>query len=135
MAAAGLTLVVQTRAFDRIHYALMLAVSNAAIGGPTTLFFGIEGVEALRAEGLAGLTTAAGETGEAFTGRLQAAGAATPDDLFEALVELEAGLFACDTGLVVAGLKPGDIRSDLGVQVTGLTDILARAEGGRIVYV
>ena len=33
------------------------------------------------------------------------------------------------------GLKPGDIRSDLGVQVTGLTDILARAEGGRIVYV
>ncbi|MEQ9121994.1 MAG: hypothetical protein RIM80_05450 [Alphaproteobacteria bacterium] len=81
MALSGLTLVVQTRALDRIHYALMLAVSAAA------------------------------------------------------LAELEARFAACDTGLAVAGLSAEDLRVDVPIETTGLADVLASAESGRIVYV
>lgn len=135
MALSGLTLVVQTRALDRIHYALMLAVSAAALGAPTTIFFAIEGVHALEAKGLDRLETAAGEPGRAFLDRLAAAGAAAPDELIAALAELEARFAACDTGLAVAGLSAEDLRDDVPIETTGLADVLASAESGRIVYV
>jgi peroxiredoxin family protein len=135
MAERGLTLIIQTKALDRIHYALMLAVSNAAMDGPTTLFFAIEGVEALRALPWGRLSTAAGEDGDAFIERLENAGAATPDELLMALNELEARLTICDTGLAVAGLTQTSLRQDFQIEVTGLTEIISSAGQTNLVYV
>lgn len=135
MAQAGLTLIVQTRALDRAHYALMLAASAAALDVPTTIFFGIEGVQALTPDAWDVLETAAGETSTDYLGRIEAAGVAHPEDLLEALSELGVRLAVCDTGLAVAGLGPGDLRDDLDLEVTGLADVIAAAGDGRIVYV
>ena len=135
MPPSSLTVVVQSRALDRIHYALMLAASAAATGAATTLFFAIEGVEALKPGALERLTTAAGEAPDAFLGRLAGANAAAPDELLEALSELGARFAACDTGLAVAGASLDDLRKDLKIDVTGLTEILGGAGDGRVIYV
>mgnify|MGYP002632780735 CR=1 FL=1 len=136
----GLTLILQTRALDRIHYALMLAATSAALGASTTLFFAIEGVAALIPDALTGkapqiLATAAGESGEAFLGRLETAGAAAPEELIAALAELEARFAVCDTGLAVAGLTLAELRQDIPLDLTGLTEILAAGKDMRLVYV
>lgn len=135
MASTGLTVILQSRALDRAHYALMLAASSAALDGPTTLFFGVEGVHALASDAWDTLRTAAGEAAPAYLARVEAAGVAHPEDLLEALGELGVRLAACDSGLAVAGMQPGDIRDDLDLEVTGLADILASAGGTRLVYV
>lgn len=135
MPPSSLTVVVQSRALDRIHYALMLAASAAATGAATTLFFAIEGVEALKPGAFEALRTAAGESAEDYGARLKKANAAAPDELLEALAELGARFAACDTGLAVAGAAPSDLREDLGIDVTGLTEILASAGDDRIIYV
>lgn len=135
MALPGLTLIVQTRAIDRLHYALMLAAANAALGGPTTLFFAVEGVAAFETGGWGALPTAAGEPGADFLQRLEDVGVAHPDDLLDALAEMGARLAVCDSALAVAGLSEGDLRPEPTLEVTGLADILAASADGRIVYV
>lgn len=135
MAARGLTLIVQTNAVDRVHYALMLAASNAALGGATTLFFAVEGVTALTAGAWPGLATASGEPANAYFARLETAGVAHPDDLVEALAELDARFAVCDTALAVAGYRLEDLRDDVRLDVTGLTDILASSGENRLLYV
>jgi len=135
MALPGLTLIIQTRALDRIHYALMLGVSNAALGGTTTLFFAVEGVQGLTRDALPDLETAAGEAGAAYLARVEAGGVALPDELFAALAELQARIAACDSGLAVAGLDAADLRQDIPVEITGLADILAGGKDARLVYV
>ncbi len=135
MSLPGLTLIVQSRAIDRLHYALMLAAANAALGGPTTLFFAVEGVAAFESGGWDALATSAGEPGVDFLKRLDSAGVAHPDDLLEALAELGARLAVCDSALAVAGLLADDLNPEPALEVTGLADILAASSEGRIVYV
>lgn len=135
MAKPGLTIIVQTRALDRAHYALMLAASSAALDTPTTIFFAIEGVQLLTPDPWDELSTAAGETAAAYLFRLEESGVAHPEDLLEALGELNCRLAVCDTGLAVAGMTLADIREDLDLEVTGLADVIAAPEAGRIVYV
>mgnify|MGYP003700772087 CR=1 FL=1 len=134
MPQEGLTIIVQTRALDRVHYALMLAAANAAVGAPTAIFFGIEGVHALGGGGFDGLRTAAGEVSADYLKRVSASGGASPDDLLTALAELEVWIAACDTGLAVAEMSPADLRSDIAIDVTGLTDVLSKSDG-RLIYV
>lgn len=135
MSLGGLTIIVQTSALDRAHYALMMAASAAALDAATTVFFGIEGVVALRPAPWDDLQTAAGEDGAAFLDRLEVAGVAHPEDLISVLGELGARVAVCDSGLAVAQMDFADLRTDLEIEVTGLADILASAEDGRIVYV
>lgn len=135
MAAAGLTLILQSKAIDRVHYAFTLAVSNAALGRPTTIFFATEGVEALRPDAWIDLSTAAGEKGQAFLDRLEAAKVADPDTLLDALQELDVRLAACDSALAIAGLTHADLRDDCPLEVTGLADILTSAGDNRLLYI
>ena len=135
MAVTGLTIILQSKAVDRIHYALMLAAANAALDAPTTLFFATEAVEALTPGALGALKTSAGEAGAAYLARLEQAGVASPADLLEALTELEAELAVCDTALAAAGLAAGDLDRAERFSTTGLTDILARGMTHRLVYV
>ena len=136
MALSSLTIIIQTRALDRIHYALMLAAANAALDGPTTVFFGIEATEVFGSAGWDGLETAAGEAASAYFARLEAAGVAHPEDLLDAVGELGARIAVCDSGLAVADIAPADLAVAIGqdapFEVTGLADILASAEGGRL---
>lgn len=135
MSLAGLTIIVQSKALDRVHYALMMAVSAAALDAPTTVFFAIEGVEALRSSAWTDLRTAAGDDGTAYIDRLEAASVAHPEDLLSALGELDARIAVCDSALAVAGMTTADLRADLSIEVTGLADVLSDPAAARIVYV
>lgn len=135
MSLPGLTIIIQTSALDRVHYALMMAASASALDAPTTVFFAIEGVVALQPSPWEDLRTAAGEDGAAYLDRLDAAGVVHPEDLISVLGELGARVAACDSALAVAAMDSAAFRTDLPIEVTGLADILAEAGEGRIVYI
>ena len=129
MAAQPLTFIIQSASPDRVHYALMMAASNAALGGPVTLFFGIG------AEGVLRASPHAEQELAAFSEKLDGAGIASLDDLLAALVELDCRIAVCDSALAFAAITAANLRADIPVEVTGLTDILAHANGGQIIYV
>lgn len=113
----------------------MLAASAAALDAPTTIFFAIEGVEALRPSAWDNLSTAAGEDGNFYFDKLEVAGVAHPEELILALDEMDARIAACDSALAVASMTVADLRADLSIDVTGLADVLCEAAAARIVYV
>lgn len=129
MPAQPIALIIQNKNIERIHYALMVAVSNAALGGRTTLFFALGVAGALRPGGFSSPTDAA------FLERLTAANIATPEELLEALAELEARICVCDSAMAFENLALADLRQDVAIEVTGLTDIIANVGDGQIIYV
>jgi peroxiredoxin family protein len=129
MAAQPLTFIIQSSAPERVHYALMMAASNAAIGGAVTLFFAM-GAAALLKPG-----TMSENEWAAFEAKLARANVASPNELLAALSELEARIGVCDAALAYESLEFDALRSDIAVEVTGLTDILAHLDGGQIIYV
>lgn len=135
MSLGRLTIIIQTKALDRVHYALMLAASHAALDGKVHLFFGIEGVETLKVNNWPNLKTASGEGGAAYLDRLEVAGAAHPDELFSALKELDVEITACDTALSVAGMSPGSMTQSVNIEISGITSALSNGKNGQIIYV
>ena len=135
MPLGHLTIVIQTKALDRVHYALMLAASHAALDGRVHIFFGTEGVETLKSDNWENLQTVAGEHGENYLLKLKKAGAAHPDELLNALCELDVVISACDTALTVAGMTAGSIKKGLKIQTSGLTTALTDAKDGQLIYV
>jgi peroxiredoxin family protein len=129
MAVQPLTFIIQSTAIERVHYAMMMAASNAALGGAVTLFFAIGTANILMPSGPGLLDNTR------FAGQLEAAGIASIDDLLEALAELDCRITVCDAALAFAAIGSGDLRSDIAIEVTGLTDILANLAGGQIIYV
>jgi peroxiredoxin family protein len=129
MAVQPLTFIIQSTDIERVHYALMMAASNAALGGAVTLFFAIGTADILKPSG------AGQQDGFHFAKQLEASGIASIDDLLEALTELECRIAVCDAALAFAAIEAGDLRSDIAIEVTGLTDILANLAGGQIIYV
>lgn len=129
MAAQPLTFIIQSAAIERVHYALMMAASSAALGGAVTLFFGVGAADILKSTG----EVVAGDS--EFSRKLNAANIASIADLLEALVELDCRITVCDAALAFAALEAGDLRVDIAIEVTGLTDILANLNSGQIIYV
>ena len=112
-----LSIIVQSGAFDRVHYAMVLASAAAAIDREVTLFFTMEGCRALRPAGRLG-AWAAGEAA------LQEKGLATLEELFAAAVELNVRFLVCELGLRAAGLALDDLRDDLGIREAGAVTFL-----------
>ena len=67
--------------------------------------------------------------------KLKKAGAAHPDELLNALCELDVVISACDTALTVAGMTAGSIKKGLKIQTSGLTTALTNAKDGQLIYV
>lgn len=114
---AKLAIIVQSGAFDRVHYALVMASAAAAIDREVTLFFTMEGCRALRpAEALG--DWAAPERG------LRENGLATLEELLAAAAELDVRFTVCELGLRAVGLALEDLRDDLGIRETGAVTFL-----------
>jgi peroxiredoxin family protein len=144
MPAPGkLSIVVFSGAFDRVHYALMLASSAVSIGRNAALFFTMEAIRALgrpTADGRPGWTRLSpGEDGSAPAERDKlhaASGIATMEELIEACRELGAEFIVCEAGLRVIGLARGDLRTDLALAEAGIVTFLnGCSEDGQIVFV
>ena len=114
---ASLSIVVQSGAFERVHYALVLASAAAAIDREVTLFFTMEGCRALRPAAALGGWAAPDE-------RLREQGLATLEELLAAAAELNVRFLVCELGLRAVDLAIDDLRGDLGIREAGAVTFL-----------
>ena len=136
-----LGIIVHSGDVERVHYALALASSAAAVNTPTILFFTMGGIRALLRDhmGLPGWhALAPGESGLSPDARetvLRESGAATFEDLLNACVELGVTLMVCEMGLRATGLSQDDLRDDIPYVEGGIVTMLNKTEDGKIVFV
>jgi len=130
-----LALVVLSSAYERVHYALATAAAAAAVDKPVVLFFTEGAVRTIAGTaerpGWHALTVADPSLGAGDAAGLdrafRARGAAGIEELLGACQELGVALLVCSMGMRVAGIAKTDLRSDLRLEETGLTDVLSRA--------
>lgn len=121
-----LSLIIQSGAYDRVHYALVMASAALAVGKPVTLFFTMGGTRALTE----GWADPARE--QAFA----ADGLATFEDLLGACQELDATFMVCELGLRAEKLDSGDLRADIPITEGSAVSFLSDAsDKGAILYV
>ncbi len=126
-----LSVIVFSGTFEKVHYALVLAASAAAIGRPATLFFTMEGCRALLEAGPDGMPawrhlprdTGAGEGGDVDDG-YAAAGVATFEELLMACVEMGVRFMVCEMGMRALGLDRAALRDDVPMQDGGVVTFL-----------
>jgi peroxiredoxin family protein len=138
-----LSVVLLSRDFERVHYALCMASAAAALERPVTLFVTLGALSAFIAEDAQGrpgwmrlpiVEDLAGPEvtdGGALDARYRARGIAGFEELLEACRALEVEFMVCDMGMRALGLEPGELRADLELQPGGLATLLAR--GGHTV--
>ena len=128
-----LSLIVSSGAFGRVHYALVLASSAAAIGKPATLFFTHQALSALGAadaEGVPGwrrLAADAESDGGAADDAWRARGVGGFEELLAACVEMGVRFIACEMGLRVMGMTADDLRADVPIEMAGVVTLLGDA--------
>lgn len=141
-AAGGLALIVLSGAFERVHYALVLASAAAAIGRPVILFFTLEATRALvrpasgdAPAGWAQLAAADGSGGEADAA-YRRRGVAGFEELLAACVDLGVRVIVCEMGLRALDLSAADLRDDVPCEVAGVVTLLAaQPPGGAILAI
>jgi peroxiredoxin family protein len=135
----ALAIAVHAGAFDRVHYALVMASAAAASDRRAVLFFTGAAVAALtrRPDGQPGWhgLEAAPEGAAARDAAWRAKRVAGFEELLAACRELRVRLIACEMALRVADLAPAALRDDLKPEVAGVVTFLHAAAGGATVFV
>jgi peroxiredoxin family protein len=138
-----LSIVLLSGSFERVHYALCIASTAAALERPVTLFVTLAALRAWVAAdadgrpGWMGLPVADEPAGSKFAdagaldARNRARGVAGFEELLGACASLGVEFMACEMGLRTLGLDPEALRSDLELGRGGLATLLAR--GGQLV--
>lgn len=134
-AAGSLSVLVYSGEFDRVHYALAMAASAAALEKKATLLFtgGAIGALAADVDGEAGwrtLRSGDGRSGGQVDADYRARGVAGFEELLSACAELGVRVIACEMGMRLAGLDRGGLRTDLVIEEAGLATFLADAPTG-----
>ena len=131
----GLSIIVFSGGFDRVHYALSMAAA-AAINRAATLFFSGRALRALLPnDGWQTLNPADdGTTPAVRNTHFAAAGIATWAELFSACTALNVTIMACEMGLRAEGLTLQDLRQDIVIQPGGLVTLYQKTEG-QLVFV
>ena len=138
-----LSVIVFSGTFEKVHYALVLAASAAAVGRPATLFFTMEACRALLKAGEDGvaawrllpLESSAG-TGGAVDDGYAARGVATFEELLMACVEMGVQFMVCEMGLRAIGLDRAALRADVPMQEGGVVTFLNDAsQDGAMLFV
>ncbi len=118
-----LSIIVFDGAFERVHYALVLASAAAAIGRPVTLFFTGGALSALEPGGWVRL----GGEAEARDADFAARGVATFTALLEACCDLGVRFIACEMGLRAVGIEADALDPALAVEIAGAVTFLTDA--------
>lgn len=133
-----LSIVVASGAFEKVHYALVMATGAAAIGTPVTLFFTMGACPAIMADdGWRKLPsertdTTASERDDDFASR----GVATMNELIESAAELGITFMVCEMGLRAEGLEDQPMRDGIDIARTGVVTFINDASAdGSIIYV
>jgi len=137
MGPEKISLIVFSGGFERVHYALCVAATAAAIGSAATLLFTGQAIQALVAEkadqpGWRALPGESGLPGSVVDDGYRSRGVAGFEELLTACAEMRVRLIVCEMGLRVAGLDRAALRSDLSIEEAGLATFLADApaQGG-----
>jgi uncharacterized protein len=148
MALAGherLSVLLLSGTFDRVHYALSIASTVAALERPATLFVTLAASRALLTEddagrpGWAALPVSADlaepevADGAMLDARNRARGVAGFEELLAACVGLGVEFMACEMGLRALDLAASRLRQDVPIRPGGLATLLG--QGGQIVIV
>ena len=143
MAGRGLSLVVFSGGFDRVHYALAMAAAALATGAPVSLLFTGRALPALVESGEAerpgwhALDAADDGSAPAVRdGVLAGRGVAGFEELLTACAALGATVIVCEMGLRALGLPAGvRLRADIPHRVGGIVTFLGAAGAGGILFV
>lgn len=136
-----LSIVVFSGAFDRVHYALVMAAAAVASNTPVTLFFTMWAGRALEKPAADGtpawhrLPASEGrQTAAEMDAQFKARGVADFEQLLEACVALGVTFMVCEMGLKALGMNPDDLRPDVPVAKGGVVTFLADAskDGGML---
>lgn len=133
-----LSIVVFSGAFDKVHYALVMAAAAVASNTPVTLFFTMWAGRALEQDqGWKRLPVSEGpQTAEELDRQFQDRRVATFEELLEACVALGVTFMVCEMGLKALGMDPDALRPDVPVAKGGVVTFLADAsKDGAMVFV
>lgn len=138
-----LSVVIYDGHFDKVHYALAMASSAAALDMPVTLFFTMNACRGLMVEPTQGqpawrampLSDASGTGGE-MDDRFKVQKIAPFEDLLAACVELGVTFMVCEMGLKARDLLVEDLRKDVPIVPGGLVTFLSGAtKNGSVVFI
>ena len=143
-----LSVIVYSGAYDRVHYALVLAAAAAAIGRPVTLFFTMGACKALARPGADGkpawrklplsenLGSKAGGTGGKRDDGYGKAGVATFEELLASCVQFGVKFMVCEMGLRAMGLEGKPLRDDVPIVEGGVVSFLNDAsKDGAVLFI
>ncbi len=138
-----LSIVVFSGAFDRVHYALVMASAAIASNTPVTLFFTMWAGRALEKPLPDGspawhrLPVSEGPgTAAAMDADFKARGVAQFEELLDACVLLGVKFMVCEMGLKALGMDPDALRPDVPVTKGGVVTFLADAsKDGAMIFV
>ena len=130
-----LAIAVHAGAFERVHYALVMASAAAATDRRVTLFFTGGAVRAL--VGATGWHTldAAPEGAAARDATWRQRGVAGFEELLSACRDLGVRLIVCEMALRAAAIAADTLRRDLTLESAGVVTFLNAADGGQIVFI
>ncbi|MFC3052223.1 DsrE family protein [Kordiimonas pumila] len=125
-----MTLLVISPLADRIHMALMMGATAAAVGRPVTFFFSKGAIRFLVQDGWAGLVTTEGTPAPDVDAVQEAKGIADSSLLMEALPSLNVRFVACETALREHDIDVASLITRPAVEISGLADVLEKGSGG-----
>lgn len=138
-----LSIVVYDGHYDKVHYALAMASSAAALEMPVTLFFTMNACRALMLSAkdnqplwrVMPLSESDG-AGVDMDAQFQTQKIGTFEDLLTACVELGVTFMVCEMGLKARNLSAENLRTDVPVKPGGLVTFLSDAsKTGSIVFI
>ncbi len=125
-----MTLVVISPEADRIHMALMMGATAAAMGQQTCFFFSKTAVKFLTAEGWALLKTSEGQMALEMDRKLDSVGVADKELLMDGLAALDVRFVVCESALREHGIDTAELITRPAVEISGLADIIEKGSGG-----
>lgn len=142
-----LSIVVFSGAFDKVHYALVMASAAAATDTPVTLFFTMEGARALlrpnsSSDGAVPLpwrdlpTEVPGRSGGDLDDAFKARNIADFETLLAACRELGVRFMVCEMGLKALDIERQSLRDDLTYEIGGVVTFLNDAQqDGAVLFI
>ena len=142
-----LSIVVYAGFYDKVHYALVMASSAAAIDRPVTLFFTMGACRALKKPGPDGesawrsMPLSEGESRGCANGGEQddayaKTNVATFEELVEACAAFDVKMMVCEMGLRAVGIEVRELRRDLEFAEGGVVSFLNDASAhGAVLFV
>jgi peroxiredoxin family protein len=129
MSKPPLAIAVHADAYDRVHYALVLAATAAALGRTATLFFAGPAVRALITDGWQQLPGA-----DQDEDRLEL-GTVGFIELRDACRDLGVRVIACEADLRLARVPVQRIDPAWGAEVAGAASFLAAGDQGQVLFI